>query len=114
VPKVKSVKDVPAQTVDPPAVGVTIRVLISPDDGAPNYVMRLFTVEPGGRTPFHTHSWEHEVYVLEGRGVVVGENAETPIEADQVVFVPGGEKHCFRNTGESPLRFLCIIPVVEK
>ena len=32
--------------------------------------MRQFELAPGGHTPRHTHAHEHEVFVLEGAGVV--------------------------------------------
>jgi quercetin dioxygenase-like cupin family protein len=107
---VKSLSDVAPQPVEGEAVGVSIQVLIGPGDGASNFVMRRFTVEPGGTTPFHDHPWEHEIYVLEGQGVAVDTNGETPLEAGHTVLVPAGETHCFRNTGEGPFRFLCMVP----
>ncbi len=47
------------------AKGVTKRVLISEVDGAPNFIMRQFSISPGGNTPYHTHDWEHVIYVLD-------------------------------------------------
>jgi len=44
------------------------RVLIGPAQGARNFVMRLFTLEEGGCSPYHTHDWEHEVYPPAARG----------------------------------------------
>jgi quercetin dioxygenase-like cupin family protein len=90
--------------------GVIKREVVNTDDGAPNFCMRVFEVDPGGATPFHAHAWEHEVYVLSGKGVAVSEEGETPISTDSVVFVPGEENHCFRNTGDEILRFICVIP----
>jgi quercetin dioxygenase-like cupin family protein len=91
--------------------GVVKREVINkPDDGAPNFCMRVFDLDPGAATPFHTHAWEHEVYILEGNGVAVSEQNETPVSRDSVIFVPGEEKHCFRNTGDKNLRFICVIP----
>ena len=50
--------------------------------GAPNFTMRHFEVAPGGRTPFHAHPWEHEVYVLSGTGKVRQKGGErAPSEA---------------------------------
>lgn len=95
------------------AKGVNVRWLISKEIGAPNFAMREFEIEPGGYTPYHTHHWEHEVYVLEGEGVAVGPEGEHPIKPGTVVFVPGGEEHNFRNTGDIPLRFLCLVPHIE-
>ena len=48
------------------AEGVTIRVLMGDNVGAPTFTMRHFEIAPGGRTPFHAHAWEHEVYILSG------------------------------------------------
>lgn len=72
--------------------------------------MRRFEVAPGGHTPKHTHAYEHEVYVLEGTGVVCDENREYPLRPGMAVYVAPNELHQFRNTGSGPLRFLCLIP----
>jgi len=93
------------------ARGIGIRWLISKEDGAPNFAMRMFEVEPGGHTPLHRHPHEHEVFVVEGNGVVVDEGRERPIGPEDVVFVPGDVEHNFRNTGDSALRFLCLVPM---
>jgi quercetin dioxygenase-like cupin family protein len=92
------------------ATGVRIRWLIAKEDGAPNFAMREFEVAPGGHTPYHTHDWEHEVYVLAGEGVAAAEEGEFELKAGVVVFVPPNEKHTFKNTGAEPLRFLCLVP----
>ena len=47
-----------------------VRWLITKEMGAPNFVMRLFEMEPNGYSPLHAHAWEHEVFVLEGEGIV--------------------------------------------
>jgi quercetin dioxygenase-like cupin family protein len=90
--------------------GVLKREVVNAGDGAPNYIMRVFDVDPGSATPFHTHAWEHEVYVLSGEGVAVDEKGETKISKDSVVFVPSEEKHCFKNNGRETLQFICVIP----
>ena len=97
----------------PELPGVTKREVINADDGAPNFCMRVFDIEPGSSTPSHSHWWEHEVYVLSGRGVVIGEQAETQIAKDSVIFVPPDEHHCFMNNGDEVLRIICVIPLVE-
>jgi len=93
------------------AKGIGIRWLIAKEDGAPNFAMRMFEVEPGGHTPLHRHSHEHEVFVLEGNGIVTDEGRERPIGPEDVVFVPGDAEHNFRNTADSTLRFLCLVPM---
>lgn len=89
---------------------VNVRWLITKEMGAPNFAMRLFEVEPSGHSPLHTHPWEHEVFILEGEGILVGENRETKFSAGNAVFVSPNEKHQFRNSGEKPLKFLCMVP----
>ena len=93
--------------------GVVKREVVNADDGAPNFCMRVFEVEPGSSTPYHSHRWEHEVYVLNGQGIVKGEQGETRIARDSVVFVPPDENHCFVNNGSEILRFICVIPLVS-
>jgi quercetin dioxygenase-like cupin family protein len=93
--------------------GVNLRVVISAEDGAPNFLMRVFEVQPGSSTPWHSHDWEHEVFVLAGRGEVVGSDGRTPIEANRVVFVAPNEMHQFVNSGLDVLRFICCIPRMD-
>ncbi len=90
--------------------GVSKQQLISMADGAPVFTMRRFTVKPGGYTFHHTHDFEHEVYVLEGKGVVFKDGQEVPFYKDYVIFVEPNEIHQFKNTGDDDLVFLCIIP----
>jgi len=92
------------------ASSVTVRWLITKEMGAPNFAMRLFEVEPGGHSPLHTHPWEHEVFILEGEGVLVGENKEAKFGPGDAVFVTSNEKHQFRNRGKKTLKFLCMVP----
>jgi quercetin dioxygenase-like cupin family protein len=90
--------------------GCQVRWLLDEHDGAPNFAMRQFEVAPGGHTPQHFHDYEHEVFVLEGAGVVLEDGREHPLHAGDVVFVKPNEVHQFRNTGSAPLKFLCLIP----
>lgn len=94
----------------PGADGAKMRMLIGPDDGARNFHMRHFEVAPGGFTPHHQHDYEHEILVLSGRGVAASEQGERPLAAGDVIWVPANELHQFRNTGETPLEFICLIP----
>ena len=92
------------------ASGCKVRWLVGEADGAPNFAMRQFEVEPGGFTPRHLHPYEHEVYVIAGEGVVYEGDNPHPLKAGDVVFVTPDEIHQFRNTGDVPLQFLCLIP----
>jgi quercetin dioxygenase-like cupin family protein len=106
----RHVTEVPAAEVPEPAQGVTIRWLINEDSGAPTFAMRHFEIAPGGHTPLHEHPWEHEVFILSGTGVAVGAEGETPFRPGDAMFVPGGERHHFKNTGDEPVAMLCLVP----
>jgi len=93
------------------AKGVRMKVLMSEKDGAPTAAMRVFEVDPGGYTPFHTHTWEHEVYVLSGKGVVREGETEHLLEPGVYVLVEPSEKHQFINRGDGVLRFICVVPI---
>jgi len=106
-----SYEDVKAEEVKEEGAKATkIRWLITDKDGAENFAMRLFEVEPDGYMPWHQHPWEHEVFILEGEGAVKGKEGETGFKAGDVLFVPPMEWHQFRNTSNSVLKFLCLIP----
>ena len=94
----------------PGAEGVRVRWLVGPEDGAPNFFMRRFEFAPGGRTPRHEHAWEHEVYILEGSGVVFHAGSETPLRPGDVVYMPAGKEHYFAAAQDGPLVLLCLIP----
>jgi len=110
--KLANTNDVPKKPVEiEGAKDAAIRVLIGKDDGAPTFAMRLFELAPGGHTPLHRHPHEHEVFVLSGHGVVLCEGEPSPIGSEDAIFVPGGKEHCFENTSDAPLRFLCLVPI---
>jgi quercetin dioxygenase-like cupin family protein len=90
--------------------GCEVRWLIGEKDGAPNFAMRQFVVAPGGFTPRHSHPYEHEVYVLEGAGEVSEGDVVHPLRQGDVILVRPDEVHQFRNTGETPMKFLCLVP----
>ena len=107
----KHFSDIQADTVEEGAKNTTIRWLITEKEGAPNFSMRLFEIGPGGSTPHHDHAWEHEVFILEGEGKLVGDTASQPLTPGNVVFVPGGETHHFESAGGTTMKMLCLIPI---
>jgi len=94
---------VEAQEANEGASKLKVRWLITKQTGAPNFAMRFFEMEPGGHSPYHNHPWEHEVYILEGQGVIKGDKQETKFQAGDAVFVPP-------NDSNKKLRFLCLVP----
>ena len=102
--------EIKAETVKKQSKNLKIRWLITKETGAQNFAMRLFEMEAGGHTPRHSHDWEHEVFILEGEGVVVGGTEEKKFQAGDVIFVPANEVHQFKNNTQNLVKFLCLIP----
>ncbi len=92
------------------ARGVTGRVAIGRKDGANNFCMRVFELDPDGFTPRHSHEWEHEIFFHSGKGEALCEGQWKAVTPGNVLFVPGNSEHQIRNTGKEPLVFACLIP----
>ena len=112
--EIRNYKDVPAESVEEGTEGVKIRWLITEKSGATNFVMRHFEIAPGGYTPHHEHAWEHEVFILAGEGVVASVAGDKTFKANDVIFVPPGEPHQFRNPGKETIEMLCLIPSPDR
>ncbi len=110
--KVVHYTDVPAQKFGAEAPGASIRWLIDDDhDGAPYYALRMIEIEPGGTSPHHSHPFEHENFVVEGKGKVNIYGKWYDLKPGDVIFVPADAMHQYVNAGENTFRFLCGIPV---
>jgi quercetin dioxygenase-like cupin family protein len=96
----------------PVGQGVSRKILIGAEE-APNFAMRSFSIAPGGSMPMHTNSVEHEQFVLQGKAEVhVGDDVFT-VQRQDVVFIPAGTPHNYRNIGDEPFTFLCLVPNKE-
>jgi quercetin dioxygenase-like cupin family protein len=92
--------------------GVFIRFLWTADDAKLRQAMRLYEIEPGGCTAYHSHYEDHQWFFLEGRGAYVdGEGKETVLGPGDTVLVEPDEKHQLKNIGESVLKLICVIPI---
>jgi len=90
--------------------GVVFKQLLAKNVQAPNFYLRLFDVEPGGNTPRHSHAWEHEVFVVSGRGKIVLEGSESALSEGDAVLVEPNETHQFVNDSTTTMRMICVIP----
>jgi len=86
------------------------QVLIGPEQGWNDYVMRRFTLKKEGKTPHHSHPWQHIIYVLEGIGNLFLDGKDYPLTCGSVAYVPLDKEHQISNTGDGPFSFLCIVP----
>lgn len=112
--KIFNYRDVEAEEAEEGAAMLKVRWLITKDVGAKNFAMRLFEMEPGGFSPLHNHPWEHEVFILEGHGLVIGGREKRKFKEGDVIFIPPNETHQLKNTGGKTVKLLCLIPYKSK
>jgi quercetin dioxygenase-like cupin family protein len=102
-----SVESFPVERSD----GTTIQVLLGPEEGAPRFYTRCFTIEPGGRIPAHRHdAIEHQQVVLDGEMVLGLDGREVRARRGDCLLIPAGVPHWYENRAQAPVRFLCIVP----
>ena len=100
-----------AAPANPVAAGTAARmqVLVGPQQGAPNFVLRRFIMDAGGGMPFHTNEVEHEQYVLRGRARIRIGNDVHEVAPDTTLYIPAGVPHSYEVL-EAPFEFLCVVP----
>jgi quercetin dioxygenase-like cupin family protein len=110
---VKNISDVPLQDVNMDgARDVKVKVVYGPTDRAPNFAMRIFELAPGGHTPFHSHPFEHEAVILEGKIASVSSAGTIAHAVNDALLIFPGEEHQFRNlSANEPAKFMCLVPV---
>lgn len=81
------------------------KLLVNPRMGCQN-VTQFVGFIPRGRAPFHTHTYEEVIYLIEGEGVVHIGAGDFPIKAGSSVYLPPLLPHCLENTGNDPIRLL--------
>jgi quercetin dioxygenase-like cupin family protein len=93
------------RTQDGPWQGIDWRWLASGEMGAKFGAVVDLLVPPGGGYDVYSHA-EHErvVYVWDGEGTHHGTGGTTALETDDVLVLPPGTWHGFRNTSDSPTR----------
>ncbi len=87
------------------------QVPIGRAEGTPTFSFRVFTIEPGGHTPYHSHLFEHINYVIQGQGTLVGKETRQPLKKGNFVLIPPGEMHQYQNTAaRGNLVIICAVP----
>lgn len=94
------------------ASGAWKQVPLAKADGVPAYSLRVFTIEPGGHTPYHNHPFEHMNYIIDGEGVLVDPaGKEQPVRKGDFALVMPDEVHQYRNAAtDRPLVMICLVP----
>ena len=97
-------------------IGTSIRWLSKRGDdghGYPEYGLRYFTIQPGGRIPIHNHFYNQTMYILSGQF----ECWQFDQQTDEIVnkhicgpgcsiYLPSMEPHGMKNVGDESGTFL--------
>ena len=105
--KVVSYKDIESKEVEGSS---KLKIKWLNTEGSENFAVRHCEIGSGEYSPYHSHSWEHEIFVLEGEGLAIGKKGSKPIVVGNSISIPGDEIHQIKNPNYKPLRILCIIP----
>lgn len=94
------------------ASGVIKQLAVGTAQGAPHFSFRVFSMQPGGYTPYHEHDSEHVNYIIEGQGALVdGEGREHNLKAGDFALVLPREKHQYKNKSEDgTFVMICAVP----
>ncbi len=99
------------------AKGTWVKYLLTDREGAKKFHMRIFIIEPHGHTSYDQHIYEHEIYILRGRGKLItimnGERKEIEVRAGYAILIESNEIHQIFNISDEPLEFICIKGVKE-
>ena len=112
--KIKNIKKVEIYPVKMEgAKEALVQKPITSKDGSENFAMRVFTLKPGGHTPYHTHNFEHLNYVISGSGGIKKEDGTiNPINEGDFVLILPNEKHQYINMGETDFKMICAVPTI--
>lgn len=100
----------PIAMTHPEVKDAFMKVLIGPEQGWSDYVMRQVELEAGGYSPKHAHPWPHINLIISGEGEIEVEGEVTQVKVGDHAYIPAGSNHQFRNRGEDTFKFVCIVP----
>jgi len=73
------------------------------------YSLAHAIVKPGETSLPHKLKTSEVYYILEGEGIMSIENESEKVHSGQAVYIPPNAKQYIKNTGNSDLKFLCIV-----
>jgi mannose-6-phosphate isomerase-like protein (cupin superfamily) len=61
---------------------------------------------PPSKAPFHYHTYEEVIFILEGSGIVHVDEEECQFHAGSSIYFPVGVRHCVENSGNATIKLL--------
>jgi quercetin dioxygenase-like cupin family protein len=101
----------PDEDASMPHIGLargTYTVLLSGEDTNGRYTLIDMVVPPGGGPPPHRHDFEESFTLLEGKITLTFRGEKLEAKAGETVNIPANAPHAFVNSGNQPVRMLCL------
>ena len=91
--------------------GTVIRQIFHPHNtlNGIRYSISHSELKPGKKSKLHKMKSSEVYYILQGEGNLLIDDEKTEVSKDQVIFIPPHSKQCIENTGNTDLKFLCIV-----
>ncbi len=88
-----------------------LRELLHPDkaDLQIRYSLAHATVKPNQSSLPHRLKTSEVYYILEGEGIMYVDDESAKVRSGQAVYIPPNSVQYIKNTGNSDLKFLCIV-----
>ena len=109
MPKIIKLNDAPKVPYAPGSPAYRVILVTEETTGAKELNMIMPVVPPNQPPPKGSHyhrKRESIFFVLQGKGKAIIEGTEYDIEPNTVIYIPPGEKHAFRNLGDSEMKML--------
>jgi len=84
-------------------------VLVGPEDGAPNFIIRYFNIPVGEKSFYDQHPHEHGIVILNGKARVQINDDFYELNPLDSIFISGMDIHQLTNIGDESLGFICVI-----
>lgn len=88
-----------------PAGDRHFKLLVDKDLGC-RQVTQFVGFIPPSKAPFHSHTYEEAIYILEGRGIAHTEEESAEFGPGTSIYLPRGTRHCLENPGPGAVRLL--------
>ena len=90
---------------DIPAGDRRFKLMVDKDLGC-RQVTQFVGFIPPSKAPFHSHTYEEAIYILEGEGVVHTEQESAEFGPGTSIYLPVGTRHCLENPGRAAVKLL--------
>ena len=85
----------------------TVQEILTKEQNTENLGGMFGLLVPGSQVPYHFHNKRESLIIaISGEATEIVEGKETPIKANDILYIPAGEKHMTVNRTDKEFRYL--------